>query len=191
MQGVNKIMEKLGNWRKEFVATLKEIGHAIAQVRSCTICEQSGTQAGFLRVLRFPLPIFIPLTASHSLSSIIHGLYNRPISGQYTKSTVSPHPKKLGCFSQQHWMYYFCLFTLCSAHVSILVIVLSDSLCRENRKRETYLILKEDRSLVHVLAGASVIKTAILLGALRGTVSKGMSAYMNHRMASAKRNNGW
>jgi hypothetical protein len=32
-----------------------------AQVRSCGICGgQTGTGAGFLRVLRFPLPIFIP-----------------------------------------------------------------------------------------------------------------------------------
>jgi hypothetical protein len=35
-----------------------------AQVRSCGICGgQSGTGAGFLRVLRFPLPILIPPTA--------------------------------------------------------------------------------------------------------------------------------
>jgi hypothetical protein len=55
------------------------IGRAIAQevsrwlrarVRSCEICDgQSGTGAGFLRVLRFPLPIFIPPTAPHSSSS--------------------------------------------------------------------------------------------------------------------------
>jgi hypothetical protein len=37
---------------------------------SCGICGgQSGTGAGFLRVLRFPLPIPIPLTAPHSSSS--------------------------------------------------------------------------------------------------------------------------
>jgi hypothetical protein len=38
-----------------------------AQVRSCGICGgQSGTGAGFLRVLRFPLPILILPTAPHS-----------------------------------------------------------------------------------------------------------------------------
>jgi hypothetical protein len=45
-----------------------------AQVRSCGICGgHSGSGAGFLRVLRFPLPILIPPTAPHS-SSIIRGL---------------------------------------------------------------------------------------------------------------------
>jgi hypothetical protein len=44
-----------------------------AQVRSCGICGgQSSTVAGFLRVLRFPLPILIPLTIPYS-SSIIWG----------------------------------------------------------------------------------------------------------------------
>jgi hypothetical protein len=38
-----------------------------AQVRSCGICGgQSGTGAGFLIVLRFPLPILIPPPAQHS-----------------------------------------------------------------------------------------------------------------------------
>jgi hypothetical protein len=42
-----------------------------AQVRSCGICGgQSGTGAGFLRVLRFPLPILIPPITPHSLSTI-------------------------------------------------------------------------------------------------------------------------
>jgi hypothetical protein len=44
---------------------------------------------GFLRVLRFPLPI-IPPTAPHS-ASIIRGWYNRPVSGRRTKWTQS-HP---------------------------------------------------------------------------------------------------
>jgi hypothetical protein len=35
-----------------------------SQVRSCGICGgQSGIRAGFLRVLRFPLPILIPPSA--------------------------------------------------------------------------------------------------------------------------------
>jgi hypothetical protein len=40
------------------------------QVKSRGICVgQSGTGEGFLRVLRFPLPILIPPTAPHSSSS--------------------------------------------------------------------------------------------------------------------------
>jgi hypothetical protein len=62
-----------------------------AQVGSCGICgEQSGAGAGFLRVLRFPLPILIPPTAPHSSSmSIVRGWYNRPVSGRRTKWTQS------------------------------------------------------------------------------------------------------
>jgi hypothetical protein len=63
------------------------------QVRSCRICGgQSGTGVGFLRVLRFPLPILIPSTAPHSPSSIIRGWYNRPNCGRRTKRTQSPPP---------------------------------------------------------------------------------------------------
>jgi hypothetical protein len=78
------------------------ISHAIAQAVSCRlstaatqiwvqvrlwgICGgQSSTMAGFLRVLRFPLPILIPPTVPHSSSSIIRGWYNRPNSGRSTK----------------------------------------------------------------------------------------------------------
>jgi hypothetical protein len=65
-----------------------------AQVMSWGICGgQSGTEAGFLRVFRFPLPIIIPPTAPHS-SSIIRGWYNRPVSGRRNKWTQShPAPK--------------------------------------------------------------------------------------------------
>jgi hypothetical protein len=55
---------------------------------------QSGTGAGFLRVLRFPLPGLIKTTAPHS-SSIVRGWYNKPNSGRSTKWTqVSPHEDK-------------------------------------------------------------------------------------------------
>jgi hypothetical protein len=58
-----------------------------AQVKSCGIRGgQSGTWAGFLRVLRFPLPILIPPNVPLS-SSIIRGWYNRPKSGRRTKWT--------------------------------------------------------------------------------------------------------
>jgi hypothetical protein len=67
-----------------------------AQVKSCRICGgQSGTGAGFLRVVRFPLPILIPPNAPHS-SSIIQGWYSRPVSGRRTKWIQShPNPKNL------------------------------------------------------------------------------------------------
>jgi hypothetical protein len=39
---------------------------------------QSGAGASFLRVLRFPLPIFIPPIAPQSPSPIIWGWYNSP-----------------------------------------------------------------------------------------------------------------
>jgi hypothetical protein len=62
-----------------------------AQVRPCGIFGgQSGTGAGFLQVLLFPLPILIRPSAPHS-SPIIRGWYNRPISGRRTKWTQS-HP---------------------------------------------------------------------------------------------------
>jgi hypothetical protein len=50
-----------------------------SQVRSCGICgEQNGTEAGFLRVLRFALPNFIPPSAPYSLS-FCHRRYIGPI----------------------------------------------------------------------------------------------------------------
>jgi hypothetical protein len=61
------------------------------QVKSCGVCGgASGTGAGFLRILLFPLPILIPLTAPHS-SSLIRGWHNRPNSGRRAKWTQS-HP---------------------------------------------------------------------------------------------------
>jgi hypothetical protein len=81
------------------------MGHAIGQavshwlppgwprvrdrVWSCGICGgQSGAGAGFLRVLRFPLLIFVPSIAPQSSSAVIWGLYNR--------SEVAAVPSGLG-----------------------------------------------------------------------------------------------
>jgi hypothetical protein len=51
-----------------------------AQVRSRGICGgQSGIGAGFLRLLRFPLPISIPLIAAQSPPSITWGGHSRPV----------------------------------------------------------------------------------------------------------------
>jgi hypothetical protein len=47
---------------------------------------QSGSGAGFVRVLRFLLPL-IPSNSPHSSSSIIRGQSNRPSSGPHTKGT--------------------------------------------------------------------------------------------------------
>jgi hypothetical protein len=61
-----------------------------ARVRSFGICGgQSGTRAGFLEVLRFPLPIRIPPIAQQSPLPIIWGWYDKPNSGRSTKRTHS------------------------------------------------------------------------------------------------------
>jgi hypothetical protein len=63
-----------------------------ARVWPCGICGgQSGAGTGFLRVLRFPLPILIPPIAPHSPSSIIWGLYNRPEVAAVPRDLVPPH----------------------------------------------------------------------------------------------------
>jgi hypothetical protein len=57
----------------------------VARVWSCGICgTQSAAGVGFLQVLRFPLPIFIPPVVPQSPSSIIWGWYNRSVVAAVT-----------------------------------------------------------------------------------------------------------
>ena len=79
---------------------------------------------------------------------------------------------------------------LCSASVSALQIVFSNSSYESIAKWETCQILKEDRLLVRVLL-EHLTKTATLLGVSSAAVSKVMMAYINHgKTSSAKRNSG-
>jgi hypothetical protein len=55
---------------------------------------QSGTGVGFLRVLRFHLPILVPPTAPHS-SSTIRGSYNGKTVADVPSGLRLTHPKKL------------------------------------------------------------------------------------------------
>jgi hypothetical protein len=75
-----------------------------SRVWSCVIFGgQSGAGAGFLRVLRFPLPIFIPPIAPHSPSPIIWGWYYRPevaaVQGTWSYPTINKK-KSYGLDSQ-------------------------------------------------------------------------------------------
>jgi hypothetical protein len=95
------IYTDLGRAMAQSVSRPLSTAAARAQVRSCWICGgQSGTGAGFLRVLRFPLPIFIPPTAPHS-SSITRGGYNRPNSGRRTKWARLTPPQETICYLQK------------------------------------------------------------------------------------------
>jgi hypothetical protein len=69
-QGLS-IPEAVSHWLPTAVAWVQ------ARVRSCG--EQCGDGAGFLQVLWFPLPIFIPPIAPQSPSPIIWGWYNRSV----------------------------------------------------------------------------------------------------------------
>jgi hypothetical protein len=65
---------------------------AATRVRSCGICGgQSGIGAGFIRVFRFLLFIFISAIVPQSPSSITRGWYNRPIEAAVPSELVSPH----------------------------------------------------------------------------------------------------
>jgi hypothetical protein len=65
-----------------------------AHVRSCGICGgESEIRAGFLRMLRIPLPLISP-APPHSSSSIIRDSYSRPNSSRHTKWTQSHSDRK-------------------------------------------------------------------------------------------------
>jgi hypothetical protein len=85
-------------------------------------------------------------------------------------------------------LMFFHLFTLCCAHVSALVTVLSDSPCERTGKWETLSDFERGQIFGVHLDGASVKKHATLLGVLRTTVCEVMSAYTNDGKISAKRN---
>jgi hypothetical protein len=82
------------------------------------------------------------------------------------------------------------LFTLCSAHVSALDIGLSGSPCKRIRKWKTFQFWK--RKYCYCAFSLSICdKKCTLLAVFRETVSKVMSAYMNHeRTKSVYRNSG-
>jgi hypothetical protein len=78
MQGGRAIAQAVSRW----------LPTPAARVQSCGICGgQSGAGAGCLRVLRFPLPIFIPPISPQS--PITWGWYNRPVVAAVPK--VPPH----------------------------------------------------------------------------------------------------
>jgi hypothetical protein len=94
------MIDELGEIRKEALAHAvsrwypSSAAQVPAWVKSCGIwVGQSGTGAGFLRVLQFPLPIRIPPIAPQSSSSIIWGWYSKPNSDRRTKWTQY-HPIK-------------------------------------------------------------------------------------------------
>jgi hypothetical protein len=73
------IVQVVSHWLPTVVAQFQ------AQVWSCGICgRQSIAGAGFLQVLRFTLPIFIPPTAPQSSSSIIWAWHNKPVEASLT-----------------------------------------------------------------------------------------------------------
>jgi hypothetical protein len=83
-----------------------------SRVWSSGICGgQSGAGAGFLRVLRFPLPIFIPPSAPQSPSPIIWGWYNRPEVAAVQGTQSHPTSNKENTLHWVNWIQFnWCLY---------------------------------------------------------------------------------
>jgi len=105
---------------------------------------------------------------------------------------ITETPKNIGikivlAAPKEHYLYLsllFCLFTLCSASVDTLQIVL-------NCKMGDLSDFGTGQIVGACLAVASVIKTATSLSVSRAAVSKVMTAYTNHgKTSSAERNSG-
>jgi hypothetical protein len=82
-----------------------------ARVRSCGIFGgPSSTGPGFLLVLRFPLPIFVPPIVRQSPSSIIWGWYNRREVDAVPSGLSQSHPNKNNNNSLNLFIFrHFCL----------------------------------------------------------------------------------
>jgi hypothetical protein len=98
-----------------------------ARVRLCGICGgQSGTGAGFLRILRFPLPILISPIAPQSPSSIIWGWYNRSVAAT-VPSGLSLTPLRI---RPPHFTNHYStrwVFSVCCVFTSRFLVTASNS----------------------------------------------------------------
>jgi K+-transporting ATPase c subunit len=91
-------------------------------------------------------------------------------------------------FSWQLWMFFFRMFSLCSAIVSVLVTVLGKSPVKKSENGRL-VRFKKGQIVGARLTWASVIKTATLLGVSKATVSRVTLAYTNYgKTTSEKRN---
>jgi hypothetical protein len=140
-----------------------------AWVRSCWICDgESGTEAGFLRVLQFPPPIRILPTAPQSSLSFIRGWYSRQNSGRNTKWTQSQSMKTafLSNGSEetplQQWSYCWkrCfLFGLCK--VVIKKIIEKVKLRDIRRTRRTWVREHKESPLLTSVTRKRLLKTLL------------------------------